>query len=81
MTHIYVVTTSREALSAFEKGQRVGCGREVIHEIANAVLEMEIAGHRVKIFLVPCDKGIRGFAEVKQAARAVIDKGGELTAA
>jgi len=42
---------------------------------------MESAGHRVTVFLVPGDKGIRGVAEVKQAARTVIDNGGELTAA
>ena len=37
--HVYVATTSREALSAIEKGQGVGCGREVVRKIADAVLE------------------------------------------
>jgi ribonuclease HI len=79
--HVYVATTSREALSAIEKGHKVGRGREVVHEIADAILEMESVGHRVTVFLVPCDRGIRGVAEAKQAARAVIDNGSELTAA
>jgi hypothetical protein len=43
--HVYVATTSREALAAIEKGHRVGCGREVVHKIADAVLEMESVGH------------------------------------
>jgi hypothetical protein len=38
-------------------------------------------GHRVTVFLVPGDKGIRGIAEAQQAARAVVDNGSELTAA
>jgi ribonuclease HI len=79
--HVYIATTSREALSAIEKGHKVGGGREVVPKVANAVLEMESVGHRVTVFLVPCDKGIRGVAEAKQAARAVIDNGSELTAA
>lgn len=79
--HVYVATTSREALSAIEKGQRGRCGREVVHKIADAVLEMESVGHRVRAFLVPGDEGIRGVAEAKHAARAIIDNGSELTAA
>jgi ribonuclease HI len=79
--HVYVATTSREALSAIEKGQTVGCGREVVHKIADAVLEMESVGHRVTVFLVPSDRGVRGVAEAKQAARHVIENGSELTAA
>ncbi|KAL1581903.1 hypothetical protein WHR41_09480 [Cladosporium halotolerans] len=79
--HVYVATTSREALSAIEKGHNVGCGREVVPKIADAVLEMEGVGHRVTVFLVPGDKGIRGVAEAKQAARSVIDNGSELIAA
>jgi ribonuclease HI len=39
--HVYVATTSREALSAIEKGHKVGCRREVVHKIVDAVLEME----------------------------------------
>jgi hypothetical protein len=81
LTHAYVATTSRGTLSAFEKDQRVGCGREVVHEIADAVLEMEIVGDQMTVFLVPYDRDIRGVAEVKHAARAVIDNGSELTAA
>lgn len=69
--HVYVATTSKEALSAMEKGQKVRCGREVVHKIADALLEMESVGHRVTVFLVPCDKGIRGVAEAKQAATSV----------
>ena len=80
-THVYVATTSEEALSVIGKGQRVGCGREVVHKITDAVLEMESVGHRVTVFLVPSDRGIRDVAEAKQAARAVIDNGSELTAA
>lgn len=79
--HVYVAITSIEALSAIEKGQKVRCGREVVHKIADAVLEMESAGHRVTVFLVPCDKCIRGVAEAKQAATSVIDNGSEPTAA
>jgi ribonuclease HI len=77
---VYVETMSREALSAIEKGQRVRCGREVVHKIADVVLEMESVGHRVTVFLVPGDKGIRGVAEAKYAARAVINNGRGLTA-
>lgn len=79
--HVYVAARSREALSVIEKGQRVGCGREVVHKIADAVLEMESVGHRVTVFLVPSDRGVRGVAEAKQAARHVIEDGSELTAA
>ncbi|GAB7336447.1 hypothetical protein MBLNU13_g09741t1 [Cladosporium sp. NU13] len=79
--HIYIATTSKEALSAIEKGHRVGCGREVVHKITDAVLEMESVGHRVTVFLVPSDKGIRSVVEAKQAARHVIEDGSELTAA
>lgn len=79
--HVYVATTSKEALSAIEKGQKVRCGREVVHKIADAVLEMESVGHRVTVFQVPSDKGIRGVAEAKQAATSVIDNGSEPTAA
>jgi hypothetical protein len=53
----------------------------VVPKVADAVLEMESVSHRVKVFLVPCDKGIRGIAEVKQIARAAIDNGSEFTAA
>ncbi|KAL1581657.1 hypothetical protein WHR41_09670 [Cladosporium halotolerans] len=77
--HVYVATTSKEALSAIEKGQKVGCGREVAHN--DAVLEMESDGHRVTVFLVPGDKGIRGVTEAKRAAASTIDNGSELTAA
>jgi hypothetical protein len=79
--HVYVATTSGEAPSSIEKGHKVGGGREVVPKVADAVLEMESVGRRVTVFLVPCDKSIRGVAEAKQAARAVIDKGSELTAA
>jgi len=78
---VYVATTSREALSAIEKGHKVNCGREVVHKIADAILEMEDFGHRVTVFLVPGDKDIRGVAEARQAATSVIDNGSELTAA
>lgn len=79
--HVYMATTSREALSAIEKGQKVRCGREVVRKIADAVLEMGSVGHRVTVFPVPADKGIRGVAEAKQAARSVIEHGSEPTAA
>jgi hypothetical protein len=51
--HVYVATRSREALSAIEKGHKVRRGREVVHKIADAILEMESVGHRVTVFLVP----------------------------
>jgi ribonuclease HI len=79
--HVYVATTSREALSAIEKGHEVGRGGEVVPKIADAVLETESAGHQVTFFFVPCDKGIRGVAEAKEAATSVIGNGSELTAA
>jgi ribonuclease HI len=79
--HVYVATTSKAALSAIEKGHKVGCGREVVRKIADAVLEIESVGHKVTVFLVPADKGIRGVAGASQAARHVIDNGSELTAA
>jgi hypothetical protein len=81
ITIIHVATTSREAPSAIEKGHNVRCGREVVPKIADAVLEMESVGHRVTVFLVPYDKGICGVAEAKQAARAVIGNGSDLTVA
>jgi hypothetical protein len=52
-----------------------------VPKIADAVHEIEGVGHRVKVFLVPYDRGIRGVAEAKQAARSVIDNGNDLTAA
>ena len=54
--HVYVATTSREALSAIKKGHKVGCGREEVPKIADAVLEMESVGHKMTVFLVPCNK-------------------------
>jgi hypothetical protein len=42
----------------FEKGHKVVCGREVVPTITVAVPEMERAGHRVALFLVPGDTGI-----------------------
>jgi ribonuclease HI len=79
--HVYVATSSREALSAFGKGHKVGCGRQVVPKIADSVLEMDGVGYRVTVFLVPSDKGIRGVAEAKQDAKTVIDNSSELTAA
>jgi ribonuclease HI len=60
--HVYVATTSKEVLSAIEKGHKMGCGREVVLKIADAVLEIESVGHKAKVFLVPRDRGIRGVA-------------------
>lgn len=79
--YVYVATKSKEALSGIEKWQRVGYGREVVPNFADAVLEMKSVGHRVTVFLVPWYGGIRGVAEAKQAARAVTDGASELTAA
>lgn len=79
--HVYVATTSREALTAIQKGHKVKSGREVCRKIADAFLEMESVGHRVTVFLAPGDKGIRGVAEAKQAAKAAVDNGSALTAA
>jgi type II secretory pathway component HofQ len=79
--HVYVATTSREALAAIEKGHKVRCRRSVVQNIANAVLKMEGVGHRATIFLVPSDKGIQGVAEARKAAKEVVDNSSELKAA
>ena len=79
--HVYVATTSGEALSAIEKGQRMGCGREVVPKTADAVLEMQSVGHRVMVCLVPYDKGTRDVTEAKQAAKSAIENGSDLIAA
>ena len=79
-THVHVATTSREVLLAIEKGQKVGCEREVVHKIADAVLEMEGIGYRVTVFLVSSDKGICSVAKAKQAANSAIDNSSSLTA-
>lgn len=47
--HVYVATTSREALSAIEKEHKVRRGREEVPKIADAVLGMESVGHRVTV--------------------------------
>lgn len=39
------------------------------------------SANRVTIFTAPSDKGILGVAEAKRAAKVVVDKGSELTAA
>jgi ribonuclease HI len=72
-THVYIATTSREALSAIEKAHKAGCGREVVPKVANAVLETEKVGHRVTVFLVPGDNCICHANEAKQVERTVID--------
>lgn len=59
----------------------MGCGREAVPKIADVVLGMESVGHRVTVFLVPCDRGIRDVNEAKQPAGAAIDNGSELTVA
>ena len=41
--HVYVATTSREPLSAIEKGHRVWCGREIVHKIADTILEWKVS--------------------------------------
>lgn len=41
IAHVYVATTCEDVLSTVEKGQKLGCGREVVRKIADAVLEME----------------------------------------
>jgi hypothetical protein len=74
-------TTSREALSIIEKGHMVGCGRGVVHKVADAVPEMESVNHHVTVFLVPFGKSIRGVTGAKQAALPVTDNGSEFTAA
>jgi hypothetical protein len=53
----------------------------VVHKIAGAVLEMENVGHRVTVFLFPYDKGMRGVAEAKQAAKSAIENSSKITAA
>ena len=78
--YVYVATTSKDALSAIDKGHKVGCGREVVHKIADVVLAMQSVGHRVTVFLGPCDKDIRGVAEAKEAAKSAIENGSEPTA-
>lgn len=79
--HISAAITNREARSAIEKGQKVECGREVVHKIADAVLAIMSLGRRVGVFLVPCDTGIRGVAEARQAAKSAIEIGSDLTIA
>ena len=69
--YVYIATKSKEALSGIEKWQRVGSGREVVPNFADAVLEMKSVGPRVTVFLVPWYGGIRG----------VTDGASELTAA
>jgi hypothetical protein len=63
--HTYVAKISRAALSAIEKGYEVGRRREVVPKVADVVLERESVGHRVTVFLVFCDKGVRGVVEAK----------------
>jgi hypothetical protein len=63
--HIYAATASRAALSAIEKGYEVERGREVVPKVAVVVLERESVGHQVTVFLVFCDKGVRGVVEAK----------------
>lgn len=78
---VYVATTSKEALSAIEQGQKVKCGREVVPKIADAILERESVGCLATVSLVPDDKGIRSVADTKHAAKIGIDNDSELTAA
>jgi hypothetical protein len=63
---VYVATTSRDVLSTVEGGHKVGCGRGVGHKIAEAVLEMENIGHRMKVFFGP---GEKDFAEYQKRTR------------
>ncbi|OQN95262.1 hypothetical protein B0A48_18586 [Cryoendolithus antarcticus] len=78
---VYVAIMSREAPPAIEKGHKVRGGREVVHKITDTILEMEGVVRRATIFLVPSDQGMRGVAEAKEAANAVVDNGSALTAA
>lgn len=78
--HVYA-TTNKEALSAIEKGHRVGRGRKVVDKIADAVLEIESVGCRVTVLLVPADKGICCVAKAKEVARYVIEDSSEPAAA
>jgi hypothetical protein len=58
-----------------------GCGRGVVHKVADAVPEMESVDHQVTVFCVPFDKRIHGGTGAKEAAPPVTDKGSEITAA
>lgn len=50
--HASSAKMSREASSAIDMEHKVRCEREVVHKIADAVLEMESVGYRVTIILV-----------------------------
>jgi hypothetical protein len=52
-----------------------GCGRGVVHKVADAVPEMESVDHQVTVFCVPFDKRIHGGTGAKEAAPPVTDKG------
>jgi hypothetical protein len=69
--HIYVATTSRDALTAIRQDREATKGQETLHKIADAVRDLERVDHRVTIFLVPWDRNIRGVKEAKSAAQAV----------
>lgn len=58
--YFYIATTSKEALSAIEKGHKVKCEREIVHKIADTILEIEGVSHCVIVFLVSSDEGTRG---------------------
>jgi hypothetical protein len=48
-----------------------GCGRGVVHKVADAVPEMESVDHQVTVFCVPFDKRIHGGTGAKEGARAI----------
>jgi hypothetical protein len=73
---VYIARTARKTLSIIEKGHKVKGGQEILHKIADVILEMEDVGYQVTLF-IPSDKGIRSVPEARQAADTVIENGKE----
>lgn len=72
-THLYIATTSKDALEAIERGYSAKRGREVLHKLADTVSQLQSVGHQVTFLQVPGDRGIRGVKEAVEAARAAIE--------
>jgi ribonuclease HI len=77
--HIYVATTSLDAIAAIQRGQNATRGRESLQRIGDAVHDLGSVNHRVTIFLVPGNKTIRGVKEARAAAQAVMTPNGRPT--
>jgi len=77
--HVYVATANRDALAAIRKGVHATAGRETLHKLAEAVLDLYGVGHRVTIFLVPGDRNIRGVYEARAAVQAATSENSKPT--